>query len=295
MNCKKYQAQIEELMSRQAVSSEVLRHLEHCVDCRDLSRECEKLGAMLDCLKTVAAPNDFNFHLKARLKRGQQPASVWTWQRLAGGTTAATLAALAVGFVLMNNSSPATQTAQANVNSNQTITVQQVQQIDRAIIAETVTPIEQTLVETPREIVRRVDRTNSYLARRENIKTVQRRVQPKNSNEEILVRDSADGGSADTLLSPAPQVMPRGIPDPLREPKKQDAREILKTLGVETENTSEGLRVKKSNRVDLQTDDVIQLVNGENPAAVTGGKLEEIKLTVRRKEQIREVKILAKP
>lgn len=299
MNCEKYRAQIEELTSRQQLEREVLRHLENCDNCRAYSRECQKLGEMLACLQTVGAPNDFNFHLKSKLKREARPAPVWTWRRVAGGTTAATLAALTLGFVLTNNLSPSFQTAQANTNSAPTVTAQQVQQIDRAIIEDSFKPLPQTELEAPQEIVQTVEKRKSRFVQSNSsaVKPLRRKAPAKNSNEEILVRDSAtDGVSERAVTSADPQIMPKGIPNPLLEPQKQDARGILKTLGVETETNGEGfLRVVKSNRVDLQTDDIIQTVNGENPVAVTGGKLEEIKLTIRRKGQTKEVKILAKP
>jgi hypothetical protein len=143
--------------------------------------------------------------------------------------------------------------------------------------------------------VKETVKPRSIEPQRASFRPIQRKVQKQSLNEEILVKDSSTGGVSERALTPATQVMPKGIPNPLAEPKKQDAREILRTLGVETEANGDSLRVTKSNRVDLQSNDVIEKVNGENPAAVTGGKLEEIKLTVRRKDQTKEVTILAKP
>jgi hypothetical protein len=295
MNCEKYKAQIEELVGGQVLTAEITRHLEHCANCRQHSRECQKLRAMLDCLPTVNAPNDFNFHLKAKLKRQEEPVSVWTWQRLVGGATV-TLAALTVGFVVLNSSSSSTQTAFVSDNASQ-IVASQPQPTATVSVPLNNTVVEPTSAAPPVQAiaVKETVKPRSIEPQRASFRPIQRKVQKQSLNEEILVKDSSTGGVSERALTPATQVMPKGIPNPLAEPKKQDAREILRTLGVETEANGDSLRVTKSNRVDLQSNDVIEKVNGENPAAVTGGKLEEIKLTVRRKDQTKEVTILAKP
>lgn len=294
MNCEKYKAQIEKLVGGQNLTTEITRHIEHCSHCRQHSRECQKLREMLDCLQAVNAPNDFNFHLKAKLKRQEQPAVSWTWQRLVGGATV-TLAALTVGFVVLNTSSPATQTALINPDTNQ-IVASQPQPTATVSVSSNTATIESIPAAPVRVIVaKETVKPRSIEPQRASFKPIQRKPQKQNLNEEILVKDSSTDGVSERALTPATQVMPKGIPNPLAEPKKQDAREILRTLGVETATDGDGLRVTKSNRVDLQSDDVIEKVNGENPAAVTGGKLEEIRLTVRRREQTKEVKILAKP
>lgn len=73
MNCRNIRREIEEVGPDNLLSSSAKDHIENCLECRTFSEDRLKLREMLSSLGAVAAPDDFDFRLRARLaneKRG---------------------------------------------------------------------------------------------------------------------------------------------------------------------------------------------------------------------------------
>ena len=74
--CRTIRSEIEEASLSQALSPQATEHLRGCASCRTFQAEQSALQGLLANLDTVAAPPDFDFHLRARLARekGRAPA-----------------------------------------------------------------------------------------------------------------------------------------------------------------------------------------------------------------------------
>ena len=73
MNCRNIRREIEVVGPVNLLSSSAKDHIENCLECRTFSEDRLKLREMLSSLGAVAAPDDFDFRLRARLaneKRG---------------------------------------------------------------------------------------------------------------------------------------------------------------------------------------------------------------------------------
>ena len=105
MNCQKYRREIEEAGPGARASDGATAHAASCDACRQFAQERARLRALVAGLQTVAAPDDFEFRLRARLasrKGGGGGALSW-WPRYAPGAALAAFAAcclLAVGVAL---------------------------------------------------------------------------------------------------------------------------------------------------------------------------------------------------
>ncbi len=64
MNCREF---IIEFEDRAALSETATRHLTICADCRQKSDRQTRVWLMIDRLERVAAPPDFDFHVKAKI------------------------------------------------------------------------------------------------------------------------------------------------------------------------------------------------------------------------------------
>jgi hypothetical protein len=71
MNCREFTAEFEE--RRDALSQPARFHLSDCPDCKKTSGEQTRLWQMIDGLKRIDAPNDFDFRVKAKIA-GAKPA-----------------------------------------------------------------------------------------------------------------------------------------------------------------------------------------------------------------------------
>ncbi|MCY7377201.1 MAG: hypothetical protein LH472_14670 [Pyrinomonadaceae bacterium] len=64
MNCREFTIEFEE---RGSLSEPATRHLTICADCKKISDRQMQIWLMIDGLKPVAAPNDFDIRVKARI------------------------------------------------------------------------------------------------------------------------------------------------------------------------------------------------------------------------------------
>lgn len=297
MNCQITQTEIDELIAEQNLSANVVHHLKDCENCRAFQSERARLRQMIQALPAANAPNDFNFKLKSRLRRTEKPATVFSWQKIAAFTAPAVCAAFALTFVLTNNfnSAPPTETA---VTTTATPVPTVAPFVPAAPISqpEIIKPIQPSEAELVAD--RSPRRSNFAVQPKTERLPVQRRAAAPVARDEIISRTTEGGGivSADTGLKPAPpSITPPGIN--LEQPKKINAGELLRTFGIETESDTDSLRVKtvKSGQSEIQAGDIIQKINGQTPANLTGNDFKEISVTVIRKNETKEVKILNKP
>lgn len=68
MNCREYIIEFEE---RGTLSEPATLHLTICADCKKLSEQQTRVWLMIDGLKPVAAPSDFDFRVKARIAQAK--------------------------------------------------------------------------------------------------------------------------------------------------------------------------------------------------------------------------------
>lgn len=99
MNCKLFRDEIEESESGQPLSQNASAHVESCPNCMAFRDERLALRQMIGSLEVVAAPGDFDFRLRARLAaiKSREPGHV-AWNRFAPSGWAV---ALAASFVIL--------------------------------------------------------------------------------------------------------------------------------------------------------------------------------------------------
>ena len=68
MNCREFTIEFEE---RGSLSETAMLHLKICADCKKVSDRQTQVWLMIDELKPVDAPNDFDFRVKARIAQGK--------------------------------------------------------------------------------------------------------------------------------------------------------------------------------------------------------------------------------
>ena len=103
IGCRSIRREIEEAGQDEALNPAINTHLKSCGECEIFFDQQFKLRAMVASLGTVAAPNDFEFRLRARLageKRASQPS---TFGRFSFGLRAAAFASivLVAGFMML--------------------------------------------------------------------------------------------------------------------------------------------------------------------------------------------------
>ena len=104
LNCKTIQRELDDLMLNEECSVSTLTHLSDCNECREFRDKQRRLREIVGSLRTVAAPADFDFHLRSRLANEnsttgfQVNRSAWSF---AQRSVAATLALVILFGALM--------------------------------------------------------------------------------------------------------------------------------------------------------------------------------------------------
>lgn len=276
MNCKTIQIQIEESAAANSLTNETRQHLESCADCQTFNAERAALRNIVGTLQTVNAPADFNFRVKSRLRRTEKlPA--FSWQKISLISAPALCALLVLTFAFTRNPAPPTENTAAVVPAAP---------VEKTTVSPTAPPeiVKQTASPAP-EFVAVTNSPAPFQRTNAKAKPTAHKQIIKNSDSDDEIR------SKDSAVVEGKQITPRGFPNPIEPPKTQDAKGLLQTFGIETEPDAEGLRVTKSNNLNLKIGDTIQKINGENPHSLSGKDLKEIKLTVTRQNETREIKI----
>ncbi|MEP6923084.1 MAG: PDZ domain-containing protein [Pyrinomonadaceae bacterium] len=303
MNCKNYQAELDEIIGEKMLPTAILNHLSNCPTCQTFKVEREKLTLMLQDLQAVNSPADFNFRVKARIRQQETNVTIKTWRKFALLVPTA-LAVLIIGFVLVKTfvlQPPAPQNAgvvfPSQIETSQAATQSPTPE-NPALIENTSPGQSNEFAEKPlkeREIAFKPSPKPRFAraASRRVLATTSSSL--KDEPKEIHSRDTTGGGAP-------PSVYPAGIQNPLDPNRKQNGKDLLQTLGVEIAVEGEALRVvsvkenSQGAKAGLEAGDVVEKINGENPQEVSGSKFTELNLTARRKDQKQEIKIIiAKP
>ena len=299
MNCQSIQNRIDESFDRQNLSAPETRHLQTCRACQNFDSERKRFGELLRNLETVNAPNDFNFRLKAKLRETKNGWKNFAFARKLVWLAPASLAALILSFVVLKTAvivpPPNSDQSLAPVAAQIEPTAAEQSLIEIAETSQKTTELSANIIAQnspePMQIVAPRERT----ARRSDVSaTVPRKNQPNNRRykEQIISRDV-------TFSDPGAPLMPPGFSSPLETVKKTDAKELLRTFGIETNQETTGLRVvttgDQAARRGLQKDDVIEKINEQIPASLSNDSFKELKLTVRRQTKIEEINIPLKP
>lgn len=289
MNCQTLQSQIDDSPDKTDLSGAESQHLETCAACRNFNHERERLRALVQTLETVNAPADFNFRLKARLREAEKNTKFSAKRQLiwlAPATLAAAVCAAAfVNFqrapappqIAENQSAPSIAVQTENAPQEKTATVLPPDSVDNAV---------------------------EEVARKEFVNTKNRRVQ--NQNKVFAVSAARSGKvkfkekqvfSKDSALSRnKTEIMPVGIPNLQRAvPQILNAKDLLRTFGIEIAQEIEGLRVvsigEHAARKGLQKNDLIEKINDKTPANLSNESNQPLKMTVRREKQTLQVEI----
>ncbi len=297
MNCQSIQNRIDKSFDPQNLSAPEMQHLKTCAACQNFDSERKRLGELLRNLEAVNAPSDFNFRLKAKLRESDSPKS-FAFARRFVWLAPSSLAALILGFVVLKPAvivsppSNSEKTTVANVQIEPTAPerslIEAVESAQKPIESPTNTDAQSLPEPIQIATARRTRSANASAA-------APRKNQPSNRpyKEQIISRDV-------TVSDPGAPLMPPGFSSPLQIIKKTDAKELLRTFGVETNQELAGfLRVVSTGdqaaRRGLQKDDVIEKINDQAPASLSNNSFKELKLTVRRQTKIEEINIPLKP
>lgn len=210
MNCKICRDEIEESDSGRPLGEGAIAHMESCSNCLAFRDERLTLKQMIDNLGVVTAPADFDFRLRARLAalKGREPGRK-AWNRFVPGTWAVTLAAvfvivLALGIVVRQLDKSVNREPQSIVKFN----------ANSAVVPKTglVLPTRATandalVAQSPNE------RRSPVIVQRQGTSTPHVNKLNPSANASTAKPDEG-GGSVDSAVSPAANVMPLGISDP---------------------------------------------------------------------------------
>lgn len=212
MNCKTCRDEIEESEGLQTLSQSASAHVESCPNCSSFREERLALRQMIGSLEVIAAPADFDFRLRARLAalRGREPDRV-AWNRFALGTRSLALAAsfvilVALGVVIR-------QFLVAPRVDSGTQGIVKMNPNDRKVPKESSSE-PRTPAGTGADVVK------SSSVRLSPASVSQRRTSSTHVNDAnplaiVSNENSKDGGgSVDSSVSTAANVMPPGISDP---------------------------------------------------------------------------------
>lgn len=212
MNCKICRDEIEESDGGRPLGEGAIAHMESCPKCLAFRDERLTLKQMIDSLEVVTAPPDFDFRLRARLaeSNGREPRRL-AWNRFVPGSWALAVAAsfvivIAVGFVFRQNwidrsvNRESQSISKFNANNAEVpktgFAVPQKAPVNDAVVAKSTN----------------VQRSSDMVQRRRTTSTVVHDVNP--SRNPRTVNPDEGGGSVDSAVSPAANVLPLGISDP---------------------------------------------------------------------------------
>jgi hypothetical protein len=287
MNCREYTIEFEE---RGNLSETATLHLKICADCKKLSDRQAQVWRMIDELKRVDAPNDFDFRVKAKIAQGKPsdfqsprflpilryvlPLSVvvvlcslfvFNSAYFSGASEIAqkTIEIPNVGAVLPVNASLTNQIAFAPPNE------------DKTVVTPPLTDEKSLLALTPKQSKNESPKPSEIAASAPNrlIKSPKAKV------------EKSSGGSNDLLTGTSPIFLPKGI-NPNRPtttvapngetPKPLNGEQLLSFFGIETV-IEKGKRIVKNlqennvgARSGVKVGDVIETVK-QNSITVTRG------------------------
>jgi hypothetical protein len=95
--CSAIQRKLDELLLNDGLGSEISTHLDGCAECSDFHSKRTSLRQLVGSLRTVPAPADFDFRLRARLANENTGSTLRFWSNPYRTVAAALVVALLVG------------------------------------------------------------------------------------------------------------------------------------------------------------------------------------------------------
>ena len=293
MNCREFTAEFEE--RRSALSQTALLHLNDCPGCETTSRKQTRVWQMIDGLKRVEAPNDFDFRVRAKIA-GAKPADFHPrFLPTLRYVLPLCLVALVFGLLVFNTSfyfdnNNAPQIADAGVLQTAEPEIAPVNSFANNQIAATDAPRETPPVNNADSIIEPIENSQRKPFVTNKFPSKPRTAAPKKNVEDnfVGVRDLAVSRPAEEFpigLNPNQPV--ETLPND-KDSNFIDVEEILRFLGVEAVRESGNLKVKmilkdsSAERSDVKVGDVIEAIDGVKPSAepLRGKRIEVKNLTV---------------
>lgn len=281
MNCRDFLSEFED---RNALSETATLHLSQCPGCQKTSRQQTQVWQMIDGLRRVEAPKDFDFHLKARIAKASaddfKPRFLPVLRYvLPLGAILLFFSLVVFNTVFLSDENGVPQVAENNFPAafepantlDQTLNGQ----IDLANNYQSPAVENPALMnsdagkESKQPIIKKEE---TELATVKSAKNLRAGTIPKTSRDTFT-------GSRDSSLTRAPEKLPEGLtankrietPPNVSTVKTFTAAAILSELGIETvlEN---GKRVVRSIRQN-STGEISGVKNGDVIEAIDGKKL----------------------
>ena len=289
MNCREYIIEFEE---RGTLSEPATLHLTICADCRKISERQTRIWLMIDGLKPVAAPSDFNFHVKAKIADAkptdfQSPRFLPVLRYV----LPLSVVVLLFGFIIYNSlnfsaANPASIAQKNSVSPGDNASVNQVAfnpsdkvkidvepATDEKTISATNPDIPKTDLKKPLEIA---GLTNKRL----------------NKSPKANAENNSGGGSRVGAFTKSRVILPPGISSESNSvngvkvelPKQVGDEQLLSFLGIETvlENGKLTVKVltkdKTGERSGVKVGDIVEKVKGDSLTVMRGTEKLEITL-----------------
>ncbi len=251
MNCRDFLAEFEE--RNNALTQSAQFHLNECPDCGKTSREQTRVWKMIDGLRRVDAPTDFDFHVKARIVKSKSADFEQRFFPVLRYVLPLGLIVLILGAVIFN-------TTDFRGNSPQIIeSVRQMPIAEQTSLSNSSTPEQIVVVATPQQ----PSPNENAVAENLNLKptTSEREIQfvAEKSTKKLLTetrkanpKNSGGGSREFSLTSPDAPKFPLGInPNQTIEPSPNAGNlnpitdvQILDIIGIETVSEKGGKKVK---------------------------------------------------
>ena len=293
MNCREFTAEFEE--RRNALSQTAQLHLNDCPNCKTTSGKQTRVWQMIDGLKRVDAPNDFDFRVKAKIA-GANPANLQTrfFPVLRYAIPLAVIVLL-FGLIAFNTS------YFSGGNASQVAVTVPSTAIEKEITANNPSVNNQnisTVVVSESSAANQPNANTVFVkdTQKKQIAVVNTRKKPQTETPKKNVEEIDGISSRDSAVSEPPVTLPLGINpnQPVKTlPNVNDSNsvgdeEVLRILGIEAVRESENLKVKtvrkdsSAERSDVKVGDVIEAIDGIKLSAepLRGKRIEVKNLTV---------------
>lgn len=302
MNCRDF---IKEFEERNPLTEPATLHLNDCADCRKTNALQTQVWQAIDGFKPVAAPNDFNFRVKARIAKSKPGDFQPGFSPVLRYVLPLGLFGLIFAFVLFNGvyslDDESVQVAAGNSQpAKKEILPPNSSAAESAVAVIEPLKVEQTIAGNPKAplsedktVLRNYEGDTRFIA-----------AKPANAVKKSAVKsvkedDKNSGGSQLNALRPLPKVFtPKGIPsNPAVENQSNFERvtsitpeQILSELGIESAAENGRRQVKKikpnsvAERSGVRVGDVIEAIDGEKLTSepIRAKTVEGKKLTVAR-------------
>lgn len=312
MNCRDF---LNEFEDRNALSETATLHLNSCADCKKINGVQTRVWQIIEGFEPVAAPKDFDFHVKARIanaKPSDFQSPLFPVLRYVLGLS---VVGLVLAFVVLNgiyslDDKTAPQVSEKKVQtpiqkeslSSETSQNQQIASTSGSqALNDKELPTDNSVMKPQQIENKKEEKTFSNKNQLIAVKSSKMPRVKSSGNE-----DKNGGSSQVTSLRQATSILPKGIPNPNRKvenptdfPRSNSitAEQILTELGIEisAKNGNRQVKIVKPNSVGersgVKVGDVIEAIDGKKLSSepISGQMIEVKKLTVLRGAEKKEI------